>query len=333
MQRERSAVRARAWCRVDLGGGTLDIWPLGLLHSGPTVNLAVDIAVRVRLRRRAAGWSVSQGEARREVTRAEELLADPITALVGEVVELLELPPVDVELESESPRGGGLGGSSALAVALLAAGRALCGLPPAAAPVLAATARDLEARLMGLPTGTQDHYPALLGGALSIEHLPGGTRVRRLQLDLDRVGDALLVVSSGVSHLSAANNWQVIRRRLDGDPDVVTRFDAIAEVARSLVPALEAGDLETAGRLLTAEWNERRQLAPEVGAEAVERLLSVATEAGAWGGKVCGAGGGGCLVLLADRRRRAEVEAAVTAAGGTPLRCRPADSPLLVEPD
>ncbi len=46
-------VRARAWCRVDLAGGTLDIWPLGLLHRGArTVNLAVDLPVEVTLRPR-----------------------------------------------------------------------------------------------------------------------------------------------------------------------------------------------------------------------------------------------------------------------------------------
>lgn len=324
-------VRARAWCRVDLGGGTLDIWPLGLLHPGPTVNLAIDLAARVRLRRRDSGWSVRQGEAIWEVARAQDLIAEPATALVGGVVETLGLPPVDVELESDSPRGGGLGGSSALVVGLLAAGRVLVDLPPATPRELAATARDLEARLMQLPTGIQDHYPALLGGALVIEHVPGGERVRRLELDLERLGEALLVVSSGVGHLSAANNWQIIRRRLDADPDVIARFDAIAAIACSLVSALAAGDLAAAGRLLSAEWNERRLLAPQVGEETVERLLAAAAESGAWGGKVCGAGGGGCLVLLADPRRRADVEKALTAAGGTLLRCRPADSPLLVE--
>ncbi|MGH9380636.1 MAG: hypothetical protein ACRD2Z_08505 [Thermoanaerobaculia bacterium] len=323
--------RARAWCRVDLAGGTLDIWPLGLLHAGPTVNVAVDVAVRVCLRRRDSGWSLRQGETRHEAGRPQELLADPATALVGEVIGALALPPVDVDLESDSPRGGGLGASSALTVALLAAGRRLLGLAEAPPRELAATARDLEARLMRLPTGTQDHYPALLGGVLVLEHLPGGERVRRLDLDLDRLGEALLVVYSGVSHFSAANNWQVIRGRLDGDPGITARFDAIAEVARSLVGALEAGDLEAAGRLLSAEWDERRNLAPEVSNETVERLLSAATEAGAWGAKACGAGGGGCLAVLVEPRRRRAVAEALAAAGGTLLPCRPVASPLFVE--
>ena len=43
-------VVARCGCRIDLAGGTLDIWPLGQLHRGArTVNLAIDVPVTVEL--------------------------------------------------------------------------------------------------------------------------------------------------------------------------------------------------------------------------------------------------------------------------------------------
>jgi hypothetical protein len=61
-----SSVTARAWCRVDLAGGTLDLWPLGLLHPGArTVNLAIDLAATVRMTPATtpgAGYRVRQGE-------------------------------------------------------------------------------------------------------------------------------------------------------------------------------------------------------------------------------------------------------------------------------
>src|SRR3972149_6937144 len=107
-----------------------------------------------------------------------------------------------------------------MAMALLAAGERLLGKPTSTPAVLAALARDLEARLMGLPTGLQDHYAAALGGALEILHRPGGEIVRRLPVDLIRLGTALLVVYTGTSHFSAANHWAGIRRRLEGDPAV-----------------------------------------------------------------------------------------------------------------
>jgi len=69
-------VRVRTWCRADLGGGTLDIWPLGLLHPGAcTVNVALDLAVEVRLESRRQGFVVTQNGERLEAERLEELAA------------------------------------------------------------------------------------------------------------------------------------------------------------------------------------------------------------------------------------------------------------------
>ncbi len=54
------AVSVRGWCRVDLAGGTLDIWPLGVLHPGSrTVNLAIEVPVVVRVRGLESGFSES----------------------------------------------------------------------------------------------------------------------------------------------------------------------------------------------------------------------------------------------------------------------------------
>src|SRR6185436_16397034 len=106
---------------------------------------------------------VRQGGVERLASDRAELLAEADSALVGRVVEELSLPPVAVTIESASPRGAGLGASSALTVALLAAAeRWQNGTLERSPEARARLARDLEARLMGLPTGCQDHLPAQL---------------------------------------------------------------------------------------------------------------------------------------------------------------------------
>jgi D-glycero-alpha-D-manno-heptose-7-phosphate kinase len=323
-------VTARAWCRVDLAGGTLDIWPLGLFHPGArTVNVAIDLAATVRLRP-ADVYRVRQGESMVEAASAAELAASPEGALVGVVVAELALPPVEIELASQSPRGGGLGGSSAMVVALIAAAERLQGREPSTPAARVRLARDLEARLMALPTGIQDHYPGQLGGALEIRMAPGGEVVRRLDVDLEALGDSLLVVYSGVSHFSAGQNWQVVRRRLEGERESVELVSGIAETAAELSAALEAGDLPRVGALMGREWSFRRRLAEGVSTPELERLLEAARSHGAWGGKACGAGGGGCLAILCPPERRAEVAAALAEAGGQVLSARPTGEPLAI---
>ncbi|MCZ6508506.1 MAG: hypothetical protein O7A98_03080 [Acidobacteria bacterium] len=324
-------VRARGWCRVDLAGGTLDIWPLGVLHRGArTVNVAIDIPVQVEVESSSSGFSVVQGGKTVRAASAAELAAHPATDLVGEILRQLDAPPVAVRIESGSPRGGGLGASSALAVALMAAVEKLTARPRSTPQQASALARDLEARLMGLPTGRQDHYPALLGGALEIRHRPGGEVVRQLDIDLEVLGDALIVAYTGRSHFSAGSNWQVVRRRLDGEAESVALFDGICAAARALLAALESDDLPEVGRQMGVEWSYRRRLAKGVSTPEIEDLLTAADAAGAWGGKATGAGGGGCVAILAPPARRPAVVEALAAGGALLLAARPARGGLAI---
>ncbi len=323
---------ARAWCRVDLAGGTLDIWPLGLLHrEASTVNVAIDVAVEVSISASSSGYCVRSEGWEVSVSRRSELVR-PETSLVAVVADALDLPPFELTLMSQSPRGGGLGGSSAIVVALLAAAEREFGLKARSASESAHLARDLEARLMNLPTGLQDHYPALLGGALRIQHEVGGEVVRRLNVDLERLGDCLVVADSGASHFSAGQNWQIVRGALEGNPDVVSRLGEIGEIARQMSEALEAGDFASAGRLLDEEWRCRRGLGEGVSTPRVEQLLARGKEAGAWGGKVCGAGGGGCVAFLGPAAQKSDIQGALIQAGARIVAARPIGEPLTITP-
>jgi D-glycero-alpha-D-manno-heptose-7-phosphate kinase len=324
-------VVARTGCRIDLAGGTLDIWPLGLLHEDAvTVNVAIDVPVRVEIERRRSGYRLAVGDEWFEATDVREFLKDDSTGLFGVIAHELAVPPVEVRIHSGSPRGGGLGASSAIGAALIGALEALEGRDPSEPVERAVLARDLEARLMGLPTGHQDHFPPMLGGALEIAHRAGGERVRRLQVDLEDLGEALTIVYTGRSHFSGATNWQVIRRRLEGDPETVELFSRICEIARSLSAALEANDLPEVGRLVGDEWDCRRRLAEGVSTPEIETLLAAARREGAWGGKAGGAGGGGCVAVLHPAERGDAVRRAAEAAGGTVLPARPTGEGLKI---
>lgn len=318
-------VRVTTWCRADLAGGTLDIWPIGLLHPGArTVNVALDLPVEVSWSPLDCLYRVIQQQESWTSGDLSGLLAEPETALVGEIVRATGLPFGEIRIDSGSPRGAGLGASSALAVALLAASELVIEsrLFRTAAD-RAALARDLEARLMGLPTGLQDHYPGQLGGALEISHEPGGERVNRLDIDLEALGDRFLIAFTGQSHFSAGANWQIFRRRLEADAKLVANLDRIRDIAAAMPAALLASDWAEAGRLIGEEWRARRELSVEISTPAIETLLTLGTELGGWGGKAGGAGGGGCIFMLAPPERREHIVAAWTASGAQPLATRP----------
>lgn len=326
-----AGVGARGWCRADLAGGTLDIWPLGLLHPGArTINVALDLAVEIEMFPSPDLYRVRQGNALVETRTAAELAATDEAALVGLILDQMGVPPVDVTIDSASPRGGGLGGSSALAVAAIASAEVVCGRPESSPQARAALARDLEARLMGLPTGRQDHFPAQLGGVLEVLHEPGGEQIRPLATDLSALAETLLIAYSGQSHFSAGQNWSVIRNRFDAEPETIRCLDGIRDVAKGVASALEGQRLSEVGELMSQEWSWRRRLADGISTDKIEDILTTARRAGAWGGKVCGAGGGGCLVVLCPSTAREQVAAAVKAAGAEVLTAGLATAPLEV---
>ena len=120
-------IEASAPARVDLAGGTLDLWPLHVLHPGSfTVNLAISLKASCRVSAGDGRFRVFSSATGFEKIAAgpAELLADRRTALVGSLLEALEIrTPLEIAFSSDVPFGSGLGGSSALTVALMGRSR------------------------------------------------------------------------------------------------------------------------------------------------------------------------------------------------------------------
>jgi D-glycero-alpha-D-manno-heptose-7-phosphate kinase len=182
--------------------------------------------------------------------------------------------------------------------------------------------RDAEAIVIGVPTGTQDHYPAAFGGVSSIVLAPGGERREALGCDVEELERRLVLCYTGKPRQHGINNWEVFSRHINGDKRIVRNLEKIAAVAREVRAALERDDWKELGRLVREEWEFRRRNLPTISTRKVDRILAGARREGALAGKVCGAGGGGCMVLLIEPDARGRVETAIAKAGGhlMPLR-------------
>ena len=131
---------------------------------------------------------------------------------------------------------------------------------------------------------------------------------------------------TGATRNSGINNWDVMKRHIDSDRDVQQRFARIRDIAGAMRDALERGDWPEVGRQIAAEWENRKGLAPGVTTPGIDAMLAAARGAGAYGGKVCGAGGGGCLFCLSEPDRVPAIRDAIAEAGGALLDFR-------IEPD
>ncbi|MGB6430518.1 MAG: hypothetical protein WBF06_08025, partial [Candidatus Acidiferrales bacterium] len=182
--------------------------------------------------------------------------------------------------------------------------------------------RDAEAIVIGVPTGTQDHYPAAFGGVSSIVLAPGGERREALGCDVEALERRLVLCYTGKPRQHGINNWEVFARHIDGDKRIIRNLEKIAAVAREVRAALERNDWANLGRLIREEWDFRRRNLPTISTPLIDRILAAARREGALAGKVCGAGGGGCMVLLIEPDARTRVEAAVAKSGAQLLPLR-----------
>jgi galactokinase/mevalonate kinase-like predicted kinase len=86
----------------------------------------------------------------------------------------------------------------------------------------------------------------------------------------------------------------------------------------------------TLGRHVADEWDNRKRLAPGVTTPEIDTMMDAAREAGAHGGKVCGAGGG-CLVCIGDPSVIPAIRRALASAGARVLDLRVEREALQIE--
>jgi D-glycero-alpha-D-manno-heptose-7-phosphate kinase len=318
-------ITSKAPCRVDLAGGTLDIWPLYLYHDNAvTVNFAVNRFASCTLETRGDAKIVlrSRDLAGEETFPSLKALEDagqyklPLLAYL--VKFFAPSTGLTLDTDSEAPAGAGIAGSSTLIIAVASALNRLTG---AGYPLekLRETAQNIEAQIIRVPTGCQDYYPAMYGGVSAVELRPDGIRRKAIPVDLEELNARAVLAYTGEPRNSGINNWEVTKAHIDGDRKVFRNFDQIAAIAHAMRGALEKGDWKETGRLLREEWSFRRKNAPGISTALIDRLVQATRRAGAMGVKVCGAGGGGCVFFLVERGAKQRVEEVIGREGGQVL--------------
>ena len=312
---------SKAPCRVDLAGGTLDIWPLCLYHDDAvTVNFAVNRYTHCRLETRNDSRIVLRSldmKLEESFDSIDSLSAAKSYKLPLLAYQLRFFRPrtgLVMETDSEAPAGAGISGSSALIIAINAA---LNRLRRSGHNLerIRQISQNIESQIIRVPTGPQDYYPAMYGGVSAVHLGPAGVERRKIPVSFAELNARMVLAYTGEPRNSGINNWEVMKAHIDGDRRVHRNFDRIASIARAMKAALERADWDEVGSLLRQEWQHRRKNVPTITTPLIDRLIQVTRRAGATGAKACGAGGGGCVFFLVKPEAKERVSAAIARAG------------------
>lgn len=311
-------IESSAPTRVDLAGGTIDIWPLYLFHPGAaTVNFAISLRANCQIKTRNDGRIVLESRDRKvtfetELAAIEDLAREERLELISKLVHFFK-PTTGFNLiaNSQAPAGAGLGGSSALAIACIGALNRLVGnrYDPRKFITIAA---NVETTVIRVPAGFQDYYSAQYGAASCVHFSAAGIEREALKIDQGKLENRLVICYTGEPRLSGTNNWEIFKRHIDGDPELFELFDGIRDSALRMRGALLADDWAEVSSTMRAGYPNRRRLAPGVTTPQMDRLVEKALANGAEAAKVCGAGGGGCIAFFCAEGRKHDVERALS---------------------
>ena len=311
-------IETSAPTRIDLAGGTIDIWPLYLFHSGAqTLNAAISLRARARIESRSDDRIVIRSEDTGVTVEASdwrELRERRELRLLSLLVYFFETHGITLTTSSESPAGAGIAGSSALNVAVCGA-LADWNREHYEPEALLQVAMNVEAQTIAVPTGLQDYRPALYGGVAALELDVDGIHRIPLQVDFRELERRIVLCYTGEPRNSGTNNWEITKKHIDGDRHVFDCFERIRDTASAMRERLTRGDWDGVGTAIAEEWENRKRLAPGVTTPAIEGLIARAMAAGATAAKVCGAGGGGCLFCYGPPSTHAAIAEALAAGG------------------
>lgn len=308
--------------RIDLAGGTLDIYPLYVLEDGGiTINAAIELRSYVQIEeRKDKKISIKSLDLKEKVIgkNLESLkLNNKLDFLVRIVKFYKPKSGLNITTYNTAPAGSGLGASSSLLIALSGALNKLNRNKYSKKQIIDIGA-NLEAQAIGIPTGKQDYYAAMFGGVnawwFGLDRNEREILIKNPK-ELSFLEERCILSFTGISHFSGTNNWNMLKRYIDKRGKTCEKMNRIKNTALKMREYFIKGDFYKLAESIAEEWENRKSLARGVSNKRIENLMEKAKSAGALASKICGAGGGGCMITMVDKDKKEEVLRVLKMAG------------------
>jgi D-glycero-alpha-D-manno-heptose-7-phosphate kinase len=329
-------IRSRAPLRLGLAGGGTDVSPYCDEFGGAILNATIDYYAYAalepldtgRVEFVSADLNESAGYPALAVLENDGHL-DLFKAVYNHVVRRFNQGhPLSLRMSTrvDVPAGSGLGSSSTLVVAMLAAYAEWLNLPLDDYE-LAHTAYVIERQEAGLQGGKQDQYAAAFGGFNFMEFGQNGhVLVNPLRVKswvVSELEASLLLYFTGKSRSSAGIIQEQARNVRDKNELALDAMHSIKEEAFRMKECLLRGNFQLLHEVLRNSWESKKRMASKITNEHIERIYACALNAGAHCAKISGAGGGGFMMFLTDPIYKDKVADALSANydGGTVYRC------------
>ena len=318
------SIRAKSPLRISFAGGGTDVSPYMDERGGMVLSATIDKYAYGTLRVTGGHEIVVQSFDYDMIAKYvvdEPLRYDGNLDLVKAAINRLNSHEprqgLEFSLHNDAPPGSGLGGSSAMVVALVGLFRQWRHLPLTPYEV-AEVAHQIERVDLGLSGGKQDQFASVFGGFNFIEFHKHSTIVNPLRIDHDVLNELdynLLLCYTGHTRTSDPILDTQIRNYREGHAEAIAAMDQLKDLTVLLKNALLRGRLNDFGALLHEAWLSKKRMSDLISNSRLDEIYEAARAAGALGGKITGAGGGGYMFFYCPFGTRHRVAAAIEKLG------------------
>ncbi len=303
---------ARAPYRISFAGGGTDLPAFYQHEPGAVLSTTIDRYVYV---------SVHPAFGR--LTRVNHRVSSgPLESLVDRAINLVGIKEaLEIGIVSDLPSGTGMGGSGALCCALAKAVTGFC------CPGIEDTWEDWKSELVVADGqriedcehgGVQDICASAYGGFNYFRFVDGMGESR------ERIESPYIAELERHCLLCYTGQQRDARPILEEQAKNVETFREylknMAELASYAKRELEDGHIRLFAKCVHDGWEYKRVLAQGICTPDIDAWYETALRNGAWGGKICGAGGGGFMLLIAPPERHATILEALNRPQAVPVK-------------
>jgi len=323
-------IRSRAPLRLGFAGGGSDVSPYSDLYGGHVLNATIDMYAYCVIEI----WDKEQivfAATDREETYAVESQPyldfnghlDLHKAVYNRVVRQFNRgKPLSLKMTtySDAPAGSGLGSSSTMVVAMLSAYVEWLKLPLGEYEI-ARIAYEIERIELGLAGGRQDTYAATFGGFNFIEFdaqervIVNPLRIKSWMIN--ELESSLVLYYTDAPRESAKILKDQIKNVETQNQEALEATHEIKRDAALMKESILKGSLQDIAKILGRSWEAKKKLASSISNPIIEQAYEIALKAGAYSGKISGAGGGGFIIFMVDPTKKMDVIRALNQLNGS----------------
>ena len=331
-------IRSRAPLRLGIAGGGSDVSPYCDLYGGFVLNATIDMHAYCTieplepeaLAAQKVIFTAADRQEHYESAALAKLAFDGVLDLHKAVYNRIvhqfnegQPLPLKMTTHSDAPAGSGLGSSSTLVVAMVAAYVEWLKLPLGDYET-ARLAYEIERIDAGLSGGRQDTYAATFGGFNFIEFydkervVVNPLRIKNWMIN--ELESSLVLYYTAISRKSAVVIDEQIKNIKSHSDDALEATHIIKKGAVAMKEAILKGNTRRMAELLGQSWEAKKRVAKGITSPTIDKAYEAAMQAGAYSGKVSGAGGGGFIMFMVYPEHKMNVMRALQALGGQVTR-------------